>query len=355
MTTAAMDAGIYTDFGGIARLRAQAASDPQSRQALRAAAQQFEAMFTQMMLKGMREASFGDELFGSETENMYRDLHDAQLALTMARGQGMGLSELIVRALSPAASVAKSLSGSPDAGDRRESLLDNRFVATISRIGRSSHPATASSVATGEPIDAPFADIAGSAVIAAAPLPESVEPAPLEVIPHAPVDVFATREDFVRVIAPHARAAAEAIGVAPEAVVAHAALESNFGRNVPRRPDGASSFNFFGVKAGGRWDGAAVTVPTLESEGGVMTRRTASFRAYGSLADGFADYARLIGRSSRYQAARAAGSDSAQYFQGLADSGYATDPNYAEKLSGVLEGGVIRKALKFVAGLPLNR
>jgi flagellar protein FlgJ len=119
VTAPVVDAGVYTDFGGVARLRAQAAADPQSKQALRAAAQQFEAMFTQMMLKGMREASFGNELFDSETENMYRDLHDAQLALSMARGQGMGLSDLIVRALSPSSGPEGSASTSSSRGHGR--------------------------------------------------------------------------------------------------------------------------------------------------------------------------------------------------------------------------------------------
>lgn len=200
----------------------------------------------------------------------------------------------------------------------------------------------------------PFTEQPVEVALAAAPMPDRVEPTPLAVIPSPPVDVFATRADFVHAIAPHARAAAEKIGVAPEAVIAHAALESNFGRNVPRQPDGTSSFNFFGVKAGGRWEGASARVPTLESEGGVMTRRVANFRAYGSMAEGFTDYARLIAQSPRYQAARAAGGNSIQYFQGLADSGYATDPGYAGKLSGVLQGGAIREALKNAAELPLN-
>lgn len=371
MTASVLDAGVYTDFGGVARLRAQAAADPQSKQALRAAAQQFEAMFTQMILKGMREASFGNELFGSDTENMYRDLHDAQLALTMARGEGMGLSDLIVRALSPIASAKDSgsavapagnakapLSTSFDLGARRKSLLApeiiGRFVATSPQVGRPLSLGVSDVPAVAASSQLPFTEPSAQVALAAALLPERVEPAPLAVIPPTPVDVFATREEFVRAIAPHARAAAEKIGVAPEAVIAHAALESNFGRNVPRRPDGASSFNFFGVKAGGRWEGASTRVPTLESEGGVMTRRVASFRAYGSMAEGFSDYVRLIAQSPRYQAARAAGGDSNQYFQGLADSGYATDPDYAGKLSGVLRGGAIREALKNAAVLPLN-
>jgi len=230
-------------------------------------------------------------------------------------------------------------------GSRNKAIIEERLAATPG-VGR---PSVSKPGVVGEVV----ARNAGVA-LAAAPLPERVEPTPLAVIPPAPVDVFATREDFVRAIAPHARAAAGKIGVAPEAVIAHAALESNFGRNVPRQTDGTSSFNFFGVKASGAWQGASARVPTLESEGGVMTRRVADFRAYASMAEGFEDYARLIAQSPRYQAARAAGGDSIQYFQGLADSGYATDPDYAGKLSGVLRGGAIREALKNVAALPLN-
>jgi flagellar protein FlgJ len=301
----------------------------------------------------MREASFGDELFGSDTENMYRDLHDAQLALTMARGQGMGLSDLIVRALTPA--VAANTDSSQAAVLTPSMPPVGMATPPMPLIASSNNPViVANAAAADAQASLAFAEPAAEASLAAAPLPEHVAPTPLAVIPHAPVDVFATREDFVRAIAPHARAAAEKIGVAPEAIIAHAALESNFGRNVPRQPDGTSSFNFFGVKATARWEGASARVQTLESEGGVMTRRVANFRAYGSMTEGFADYARLISKSPRYQAARAAGENAIQYFQGLADSGYATDPDYAGKLSGVLRGDAFRAVLKNAAGLPLN-
>ena len=136
---------------------------------------------------------------------------------------------------------------------------------------------------------------------------------------------------------PHAQRAASQLGVDPNALVAQAALETGWGRSVPSQSGGSSSFNLFGIKAGSNWEGATTNVPTLEFEEGVAVRRVERFRAYDSPADSFSDYARLIGNNPRYENARGAGGDVATFASALQDGGYATDPNYAQKVVAVAD------------------
>jgi len=87
------------DLNALGRLRQGAAGDP-SPASLREAAQEFESLFIRMMLKSMRQASFGDDIFGGYRNEFYRDLFDQQIALEMSRGEGIGLADVILRQLS---------------------------------------------------------------------------------------------------------------------------------------------------------------------------------------------------------------------------------------------------------------
>jgi flagellar protein FlgJ len=166
-----------------------------------------------------------------------------------------------------------------------------------------------------------------------------------------------SREEFVGTLWPHAVAAGRELGVDPATIVSHAALETGWGRSLPQRADGATSFNLFGIKASGGWRGVAAAADTVEYERGEAVTRTEHFRAYGSLAEGVRDYARLIAGSPRYAAALNAGGDAGAYAAALQRGGYATDPAYATKLARVAESvqSVLRgPALKFAAGTPIT-
>lgn len=166
-----------------------------------------------------------------------------------------------------------------------------------------------------------------------------------------------SREGFVATLWPHAVAAGRELGVDPATIVSHAALETGWGRSLPRRADGASSFNLFGIKAAGGWRGAAATAETVEYERGAAVDRAEQFRAYGSLAESVRDYARLIAGSPRYAAARNAGADAGAYAVALQRGGYATDPDYAAKLVRVAESvrSVLQgTAFKFAAAAPIT-
>lgn len=136
------------------------------------------------------------------------------------------------------------------------------------------------------------------------------------------------QQAFLQAIRPHAEAAAARLGVAPELVAAHAALESGWGRHAPGN-------NMFGIKAGGNWQGAVQALATQEVEHGASVARNERFRGYGDMASSFDDYAGLLLDNPRYKRALNTGSDAQAFAQALQAGGYATDPAYADKLSRV--------------------
>jgi flagellar protein FlgJ len=140
------------------------------------------------------------------------------------------------------------------------------------------------------------------------------------------------QQQFLASIKPWAEETGARLGVSPDVVAAHAALESAWGQQ-PVRSGAASSNNLFGIKAGGNWQGAVAAASTTEYEHGAMLRKTERFRAYPDTASAFRDYANLLTSNPRYQAALNTGNDARAFASGLAQGGYATDPNYADKLS----------------------
>lgn len=294
MTAPVNRTDIYTDFDGFGKLRSEARQN--SPEALRTAARQFESIFTQMMLKSMRDASLGDPMFDSQEGEMYRDMLDKQLSLSMSQGQGLGLAETLIRQLGGAPAASGGTGDAPEA-----------FPLTTP--------------ATSHPLQ--------PAVPAAMPLPP----------------VSRSREDFVAALWPHAQRAGAELGVDPRAILAQAALESGWGQSVMRGRDGSSSHNLFGIKADARWRGETVTTRTLEYSGGVAERRTAAFRAYDSYETAFQDYVDFVRGNPRYRAALTSGGDAHGYARAIAAAGYATDPQYAQKISRIVNGETLNRAL----------
>jgi peptidoglycan hydrolase FlgJ len=168
----------------------------------------------------------------------------------------------------------------------------------------------------------------------------------------------ANRDEFLRELLPHAEAAGRELGVDPRTLLAHAALETGWGRSQPTSSDGKSSNNLFGIKATGSWRGESVGSRTLEFEDGVAAQRVERFRAYSSPGESFRDYAELLLRSDRYQAARGTGTDARAFAEALQRGGYATDPDYANKLTAVagqlgLEDSRRRTGLKVGTDSPI--
>lgn len=296
---AASATAVYNNPNGLARLRRDAQAP--SPETVREVAQQFEALFIQMMLKNMRGTGVGDELFGSDQEKLYRDMFDQQLSVDLSEKGALGLADLLVRQLTrqPGGDGQATVTGAAP-------VAEARAAAAPSPPSPAPHAVTAAQPEEGT-------KVAG-------------EPA------------ITSPEDFVRVLAPHAEDTARELGVSPRVLLAQAALETGWGRSVMRTPDGGSSHNLFGIKADARWSGDRVVSETLEYEGGVAVKRRETFRAYASYADSFADYAAFLRDSPRYGAALAEGGDGQAFLHRLQQAGYATDPEYANKISRIAFG-----------------
>ena len=273
--------GLAIDARSLDAVRARAATDPKG--AVREAARQFEALFMNELMKSMRAAVPNSGLQDSAGGTLGSEMLDQQYAHQLTGMKG-GLSEAIMRQL-----------------DRQMGLAPGPI------------PVTGSANNTPEPL-------------AAKPVPTR--------LPQVGAAGFVQQHDSA------ARKAEAATGITAAFMVSQAALETGWGRKEIRHADGTPAFNLFGIKATGSWKGPVAEVVTTEYINGKPEKMVAKFRAYGSYAESFADYARLIKGSPRYagvMAGVAAGSESAQGFaQGLQRAGYATDPAYADKLTRVI-------------------
>jgi len=152
-------------------------------------------------------------------------------------------------------------------------------------------------------------------------------------------EIGEVQQQFLASIKPWAEETGARLGVAPEVVAAHAALESGWGQHPLRQGTGANAGsdtnNLFGIKANAKWQGDVTTALTTEYEGGSGTalKKTERFRSYPDQASAFRDYAQVLLDNPRYRTALNTGSDAGAFAQGLARGGYATDPNYAAKLT----------------------
>jgi flagellar protein FlgJ len=322
-------AGVYGDFAGLEKLKSSAAhNDPA---ALRQVAKQFESLFARMMIKSMRDAIGKDPIFGSDQAQTYQGMFDDQLSLQLTQGKGLGLADMLTRQLQHAnASGSAATSGATRGSGRGGALPTNRL----------------GSVGSGSTSPGGVSGTSGSGGTAA--------PA-----------TSAEQANFISQVWPEAEQAARQLGVHPVTLVAQAALESNWGKSVPRSADGTSSHNLFGIKAGSRWGGASVSAATAEYPAGSATATTASatFRAYATPAESFQDYVALLRGNPRFSAALGSGTSVSSFASALQQGGYATDPDYAQKVTAVagqVVGTLARTAagggdaLKFSAALPMT-
>jgi flagellar protein FlgJ len=276
-------ANLAIDGQSLAQLRAQAKSSPD--QALKAAAQQFESVFMNMMLKSMREATPQDGMMDSDQTRMFTGMLDSQLSQNMS-SKGIGLADMLVKQLSR----------------------------------------------TGLSAPSHQSPVAGS------PLPVSSSQNPVSSYQTVPSAYNATtQQDFVSKMLPHAMQASRASGVPPQLILGQAALESGWGKREIAMADGGNSYNLFGIKAGAGWHGKVTEVMTTEYKNGVPSKQLEKFRAYSSYTEAFNDYAGMLSSNPRYAPVMQQSASPAGMAQALQKSGYATDPNYAEKLVSVMK------------------
>jgi len=315
------------DVQGVNQLKLEAKQS--SPEALKAAAQQFEAVFMNMLMKSMREATPQDGMFDSEQTRMYTSMLDQQLTQKLA-SRGIGLADVMVRQLSRTLNVPNGEGVTPDGGAAPVGL-------PLNAPGTAAQPMPASAVRSGDipqGVSDPLrAKVPQGGMESYAPQGDS-DPlrAKARVESYAPAHV----EAFVQKLLPHAQNASATTGIPARFMLGQAALETGWGRTEIRGPDGQNSHNLFGIKAGGSWKGRTVDIVTTEYVNGKPQKQVDSFRAYDSYADAFRDYANLLRSNARYQNVIAQGQDATGFAQGLQQAGYATDPAYAQKLMGVI-------------------
>ncbi len=271
--------GLAGDARSLQALRGDAARDPKA--VAKEAARQFEALFMQELMKSMRAAQMSSGLFDNDASRMGTEMLDAQMAQSFA-GRPGGLSEVIARQLERQMGL--------DPGPIPKTETKPLVLQTPEQAAR------------------------------AARLPRVPEKAA----------AFVQRHEQA------AAAAERASGIPASFMLAQAGHESGWGRHELKHPDGTSTHNLFGIKAGANWKGAVAEVTTTEFVNGEPRRLVQRFRAYANPAESFADYAALMKSQPRYQAVLNAGHDARAFAEGLQRAGYATDPRYADKLSGAI-------------------
>ncbi len=310
------------EMQGLQRLKSAAAKDPS--QGLKQASQQFEALFLQQMLKSMRAAIPKSELMDSSTTDFYTDMLDAQLAQNMA-GKGLGFAEKIERHLRATGMVpghedpATLIAGIPRAQPKRLQGELNDLARQVDVAG--ANPISAQDRGN---VSNPF-DYARRT----------------ERAPHV--------QAFLNQMTGPANKASVASGVPADLILAQAALETGWGKERIKTASGGNSHNVFGIKAGASWKGEITDITTTEYVDGKPKKSVQSFRVYPSYEAAFSDYASLISSAPRYQGVVNA-PDAKAAAQALQRGGYATDPEYANKLIAVMNSvGEQRMSVSFIS------
>ncbi|MCF7202206.1 flagellar assembly peptidoglycan hydrolase FlgJ [Pseudomonas oligotrophica] len=356
----APDSGSYNDLNRLSQLKVGKERD--SEENVRQVAQEFESLFMNEMLKSMRAATdvmAKDNPFNSPAAKQYQEMYDQQLSVSLSKdGGGIGLADVLVRQLSkqtasasrsnPFAQVERTegaawpqqpaQAAEPVRDDSR--LLNQRRLALPGRLAApqlAELPATAPAA----PVEGgpqPLVDLDWKPATAfAAPRERALVVNGVEAGQAGAVSRkrFASPQEFIDTMLPMAEKAAERLGVEPRFLVAQAALETGWGKSMIRHRDGSNSHNLFGIKATG-WQGESASATTTEYVNGKARREVAGFRAYDSFEQSFNDFVNLLQNNDRYRSAIQVASrtgDSERFVHELQKAGYATDPQYARKIS----------------------
>jgi flagellar protein FlgJ len=288
------------DTKGLGELKQSAKAG--SPEALKGAATQFEAMFINMMMKSMRDATPQEGMLDNQQTKMFTSMLDQQMSQNLAK-RGVGLADVLVRQLGAQAAGAQALAIGGDQNAASSGAM----------------PAPLNAAAL---LKTPGALLKPSALDSAGGVGARAQ------APHV--------RAFQEKLGAHAEIASRETGIPAKFMLGQAALESGWGKREIRNADGSASHNLFGIKAGPGWKGKVATAVTTEYVNGVPQTRMEKFRAYDSYADGFKDYAKLISNNPRYEKVMASAGDASSFAHGLQKAGYATDPHYATKLSRII-------------------
>lgn len=338
------------DPNSLGDLKRLARTEAQSDEALRAAAKQFEALFLQMVMKSMRATTGQNGMMDSEQTRSWQGMLDQQRALDMTQSGGTGLSEMLYRQLGGKDAARPDAAG--ETGKTGFDLADVRRRPAIPAVLARAAESAAAPGGAALPVEARVPAMGAAASEGQFSALSVYERATLQTRLDAAVrsardaggTVSKSAQDFVTEVWPHAVDASRRTGIPAEFMVAQAALETGWGQKQLRHADGSPSHNLFNIKAGASWKGGTVSREVTEYADGQAYTERARFRAYGSYAESFRDYASLMTRSPRY-AGVLGQTDAAAFARGLQDAGYATDPMYADKLTRIIGGNTLRSAL----------
>ncbi|PHV11241.1 flagellar assembly peptidoglycan hydrolase FlgJ [Chitinimonas sp. BJB300] len=277
---ASLNAKLAIDAQAVGDLRSKLARDPKG--AARDVASQFEKMFLDMVMKSMRQATPKFDELNSDTVGMFQGMYDQQLSQNLTSGTGLGLADMITAQL--------------------EKMTSNTLQTPLKR---------------------PASSTFGSPGIKAITSPTQAETG------------TSSADDFIATVGTAAVGAAQAMGLSPHLMLAHAALETGWGKKPITDSAGNNTHNLFGIKAGKDWKGKTADIVTTEYVDGKAQKRVETFRAYDSYTAAFNDYGQLL--SKRYGDAAQAGGNAKVFATELQEGGYATDPSYAKKLARVAE------------------
>jgi flagellar protein FlgJ len=283
--------------------------------ALKETATQFEAMFINMMMKSMRDATPQDEdgMGNSQQTKTFTTMLDQQTSQNLAK-RGMGLADVLVRQLGGAQMNQQALAIGAEGGATGAAPAAANPFANAAAMLKSAAAAGA---------EAPKAELAK--------LPPTTETGRVQA-PH----VRSCQEKLQN----HALEAEKTTGVPAKFMLGQAALETGWGKRMIKNADGSNSHNLFGIKAGPSWKGKVAESVTTEYVNGRAQTRVEKFRAYDSPAESFKDYANMLARNPRYEKVINSGGDAAAFAHGLQRAGYATDPNYGAKLTRVIKNSL---------------
>lgn len=310
------------DLGSLDTLRSAAKSGDEG--ALEEAAKQFEAIFVQMLLKSMRKAQEAladkDSPFNSEQVKFYRGMHDQQLATDLSTQGSIGLADVIVQQMS----VNKGVMPAGAVRNDADLSILNRNAALRAQYRQTEALELAALKTANLGLDSQLQE----------PLNMPTKRA-----------AFDSPKEFVQSLYPQAQAAAERLGISAKALIAQAAVETGWGKFMIHQGDGNNAHNLFGIKADRRWNGDKAVIDTLEFENNLPQKQQAAFRSYSNFSDSLNDYVDFVRSNPRYEQALDKTNAPQEYFNELQKAGYATDPQYADKIMSVYNSATMSELL----------
>lgn len=294
----------YFDLSALSELKGK--KEGENDETLKVVAQQLESVFLELVLKSMHDAnsSMKSELFDRDQEDFYQSMLNQQMALSLSKAGGVGLADVIVKQLKPKDSTHVEIDQS-----RLSKTYDENHHIVSTHAERVVLPPA-------------IQNLFNSKIETEEKTQQSKR--------------IESAREFIETLLPFAQKAAEVIGIDPKLLLAQSALETGWGKHIIQHEDGNSSHNLFGVKALAKWDGESVLAKTLEYDNTEARVENAAFKAYPSYRESFEDFIQLV-KSKRYEKALENVNNPKSFLTELHQAGYATDPNYVEKVLSIYE------------------